>query len=462
MKLRVITIVGLTVIAAALLVTPYVVGQNIESSFKAEIARADEGMDFDIRLERYDRGWFSAVADVTGAYEGHRVRMTYDITHGPWPNLNWASIEGRITDAQEPDGQRMAWMSMFDGDDVAALTLDSTIPFTGGIDIELFSPAGRAQLNPETQLVWRGLTGMISQHGNQRELHIDMPGLNLTEGQGIGKIAGITIDGHGERDSADAPLWNQKFDVSVASVSLDDPTQDVSLNLSASLAHESSPSADGQTYGMNTTLGVSDLTLDPGGQEEVVRINSAAIAYRLEGFETSALNALTDFIAKHQDNTLDETARQRLQQIIGQALAGNPKLTVAIPRVDSARGQMQAELSLALAPSSSTSQGTAINVAALMDRMRLEGNTAIDISLLRQWASASGENGQVTLKMLDDLVDQGYFRIQNEQVASDIQASAQLIRINGRVLSDAERRAWLMMAFGVLTGLDMSSASGQP
>ncbi|HVN63002.1 MAG TPA: DUF945 family protein, partial [Candidatus Binataceae bacterium] len=66
-----------------LVAIPWEVGQQTEMIYRDQVAQL-QGRGFDARVTSYQRGWYHSTATVDANYQGHHLKFTSDISHGPF------------------------------------------------------------------------------------------------------------------------------------------------------------------------------------------------------------------------------------------------------------------------------------------------------------------------------------------------------------------------------------------
>jgi|GEM_PF-5894006 hypothetical protein len=181
--------VPIIVIASAVATAPYFIGQQTEQRFRSAVAEAEVQLSSPIEIERYDRGWLSSTARTTvtislGEGRTFDVVLDHDISHGPWPSLDFGQI---VTTVHQTDTEKSNGLAkLFDG---PYLTITTELPLSGGYTISLDSPKAQESVSDEyanVRMDWQGLHAIVVGRDEDviQSVDIQAPGLTLEQPSG--------------------------------------------------------------------------------------------------------------------------------------------------------------------------------------------------------------------------------------------------------------------------------------
>ncbi len=235
-------VAAIGIIGAVAVGGPYLIGQQIESDFRAAIAAAPDHYPYPITLVSYQRGLFSSVAetrqvidigpdsdDITIDDEGNPVippnrlipvSFHHEIGHGP--RLDGLRLT-RFVNTLKFEGDALAAVRRIFGDsEPATLTVD--VGFGGDISGSLVSPAVDTPLpagedSEGGRLQWSGLTSDFSVRGKHVVGALDAPGLNF----GDGKVVMGPVTAKADMTIVTDGVWIGNFNNTFASMSVAEP-----------------------------------------------------------------------------------------------------------------------------------------------------------------------------------------------------------------------------------------------
>nr|WP_280637638.1 DUF945 family protein [Endozoicomonas sp. G2_2] len=432
------------------LVTPYFVGMHIEDVFKEHAVAWGETAGMSMEVSEYQRGWFSSQARVTARNGAVTMRSVYDIHHGPLPALNWASMEGYLESVTSTNGSMQTLTDFFDG---PPLSYTATVPLFGHMKMTFFSPQTRGVVDGAADVRWDGLEGTLESDGDVVDMQFTIPGLTIIDGPVNAAFKGGSIKAEGVAFDPDKPnpgVWDQTAIITLDRVDIADSSQDTRIGFSARINNDVHINDDDVTFGSRTAFNFSDVTMQlPGPPPANLALNEGTIEYRLDGISIDALRGLSKRITQAEQSAMSEQLRsQAIAEAFGNTLkafvAGTPSMTLAIPEFDARSGGMNASVTMSLDQAEAP---VAISktppMVSLIQRLHIDLDLAFDISLIRAW-SGIAPNADLALAKVQQMVDQGFARIEGDRVVSRISAAADEIVINGTPVPEAQRRALMM------------------
>lgn len=201
MRLKRILLTCLVLLLAAALALPWWIGRDAESRYRALVAATSEGpAPFRLRLEQFERGWFTsrarvavqaatpradALLDALGPGSGNLV-LTDRIAHGPLPlpgsdsGLAWgpalAAVDGRL---RQPGPEGAATLGRF----------SYRIGLDGGTTVTFAAPGGgTADASPGRVLDWRDLGFEASVPAGSGPVTLRMTAAGLAVAQPDGRL----------------------------------------------------------------------------------------------------------------------------------------------------------------------------------------------------------------------------------------------------------------------------------
>jgi uncharacterized protein YdgA (DUF945 family) len=201
MRLKRIVLTCLVLLLVAALALPWWIGRDTEARYRALVAAASDGpTPFRLRLEEFERGWFTSEARVTVRAATPRAGALLDalgpgngnlvlidrIAHGPLPvpgsksGLAWrpalAAVDGRL---RQPGPEDRATLGRF----------SYRIGFDGGATLTFAAPGGgTADGSPGRVLDWRDLGFEASVPARYGPVTLSMTAAELAVGQPQGRL----------------------------------------------------------------------------------------------------------------------------------------------------------------------------------------------------------------------------------------------------------------------------------
>ena len=328
-------VAGLVAVGALGIGLPWLIGQKIETDFRAAIAAAPDHYPYPLTLVRYERGLFSSVAETRHALDlgpdtddiridddgkpvlppNRIVALTllHRISHGP--RLDGLRL-ARVVNTVALDGEwREAARTVFGDAEPVTLTVD--IGLAGGLSGELLSPAIDTRLPGDgdaggRHLQWSGISGRFSSAGDHLVGALDAPGLKIDDGAfAMGPVA-VNTDLTAIADG----IWTGSFGSSVASFSVKGPAGAATMT---GIRLDSDTADKAGKLQSAATLSIGELQFND------TRVQDARLRMVLDQFRTRSLSdlsrALNRYNTEHSGKPVDHDEMQRMLAALKPSLA---------------------------------------------------------------------------------------------------------------------------------------------
>lgn len=458
----------LLLVAATALGGAWYTGGRLEGVLRASLEQGGErlrgalpGLELRLELLDVERGLLSSRARYRvrfGAPGEVREQVIVDrIEHGPLPlsrlrALRWVPV--------------MAVSHFSLEDDPSALSGSASIGYGGAVDGELrLAPvqaviSGHAlDLSALKADFKRGSDGAIRFAARAQRLDLALGGSQ----PGRLELAGVTLLSDRYLGTAGLYLGDSRLVVDQAQLALGGrPT----LRLSELVQTDQLQEEGGKVAGQ-FAYSVGMLTVDerPFG--------SVHMDWRTQGLDPDALKTLGELYREHAlhsrgaDSTLGEPERARLQQAVGQLLAGRPQLALHELWLRTANGEGRLSLAVQLSKPQSLDlpleQLLEQSIDTLTMRMQVAKPLISDL-ILFQDAGQPGADPQAAAAQARSAAEMGaelltvtgLARVEGEDVLSDLNYSDNQLLLNGHLLPVEQFLALLLAA------VQMNLATAQP
>lgn len=194
-------------------------GGLAETTYRNAVRQtADSG--FDVRIESYERGWFSSQGIVSVPIgKQRRVTLTQRIHHGPlcfYDGWHVAFPVAAVVDT-DPPPQLNDFLNRTFGD--APLLIETVVAMNGALDTHV-SRAPSQRIGPLVTVKFQGLDWHWRLAPDTHLMRGDMPGISATGGFGEVEAAGVVLDGQSHRHGSDLWLGNGSLAVQRVSYSI--------------------------------------------------------------------------------------------------------------------------------------------------------------------------------------------------------------------------------------------------
>lgn len=439
-------------LAVAVLAARFYIATKAEAAFHSRVRSVAQEIQRPVRVVRYRRHWLYASARTVAVMDdGTRVAIDHRIRYGPRNGWNWASIVSR------PDTRRLPELgALFKHS--SPLTITTWLPITGGYRAAFVSPAvtGTLTKNGRTaRVVWKGLRGRISRHGDTGRIRFSAPHLAFRAPEGTIVLDGLKGRGRGQALAAlmrgAAGAWHSDFEVSLAHLAFNAPATGFHLQ-TGFRAHVNAGATQADTLGYKSTLSVHEFEETPpsSANSPSVHIKTAKLVLSVDGLKLAPIRAMYDRINAYErqlpagqsivgDRANQQVGRIALSYLPG-ILSGAPSLTLAVPQFDTAHGALGGRIKMAMAPAVSgdgSSDGFAL--AQAIGRAAVRIRAFADRPLVQWWIRQSGHPERVR-QQLQSLLDGPMLRVRDNRIETRIDANADTIKLNGVALHLGRRQ----------------------
>lgn len=336
MRLKRIFLTCLVLLLAAALALPWWIGRDAESRYRALVAATSEGpAPFQLRLEQFERGWFTsearvavraatpgagALLDALGPGTGELV-LTDRIAHGPLPlrgsknGLAWrpalAAVDGQL---RQPGAAGQATLGRF----------SYRIGLDGGATLTFAAPGGgTADASPGRVLDWRDLAFEASVPPRSGPVTLRMKAAGLAVAQPHGRLVLEDMAWKLDAILPDVGLPEATTELSVRRAVLESASGERQLGSASGLMLRGSfnargAQARGHLEGRLERMGSPRESYGPG------RFRLA-----MSDLDSKSLGRLFQSLSRIQSRGLD--ARAGVMALAGALLAETPSLLAAGP-----------------------------------------------------------------------------------------------------------------------------------
>ena len=445
--------IGIAVVAILLVlvagVAPYWIGSKVETEFRDGIAQARTEFGYPIEVTRYERGWLHSHAVTQLRIEDKTFDIEHDITHGPLLVFGWASIHSTMPLDVAPKLDHF-----FDGPPLVA---DTRLGFGGGYRIDIHSPAFDKDVPdyPNVHVRWDGLEGHYARDDNQVDFRLGGGGLQIDDGDRHVLVEDIALSGSGSAmanlGKDDAALdWGSQFEASVGNYRVYEKPGLFDISYGMHLQANSTQAED-DTVELHAGYDITDLRVKgtPSDGEPIdIDIDNAAIKLDLTGLQADPLEQL---IVAMRDLDPANLSPEQIQARTGRAvialgpqiLSGTPKLSVAIPAIETGHGQARALASVGLfspdeLPEQLKEMAREMPLMALAQRLTLDADIFVDQQLI-DWTATKLASEKPAMAhdlrtQLDALVQQGLLMREDGAVGLKLHTDVNTVVLNGRTI----------------------------
>jgi|GEM_PF-2890161 len=431
---------GIAALIALLGVSPVYFGGVMADAYYKGLKQWIPEWAFQVRSERYRRGWFSSTASVElslapslcDAPPCPVLKMDTQLFHGPIPfgatealggqsRLLGGVIQSTIDPAPLFRAGRIE-------PGLPPLKAFTKIYLTGNSSTRVEMPESGQTLRADSEqfsLASEGMLGVIDQHGgDDLTTHFEMPRLEATGQQGRqALLKGIGVDFTGRRkDELLLGDWSATLD----RIRFLDPERDARYALDALRAGASTRLRDGLLSGdLRLTL---DRLATP---QQTVGASSGSI--RFDRFDAPTLvrirNALRPVIRGEAPSPETRLAVAALLMQYGPALLHpGPEITFNNLRLVTDRGVAVADGKIDVIPGAVEGR---LTLSTLLRRLNGEADILVDEPLAEHWMQISGRPDLAPAQMPGLIEDNILQRTPDDQIAVHLEYKAGRLWING-------------------------------
>ena len=442
--------VAIIAVAAA---APYVVGQRIETRFKATVQRVSARIGQPIKITSYHAGWLTSESTTRMTINDQPVILHYDIQHGPFMPLAWARI--KITPDQIGGAGDLKYY--FDG---PAFAVTGTAAFGGDMDVDMRSPAFAKAMrdNPGQHMVWGGLTGSYRRQGHRARLNVSAPKFIIRNDAASITARGLQIASRGHtpagRDpsGADKIDWNGRGTFTIDRLSFSQPAANTRYESGLKFESRAHSDPDGPVD-FHYAYDLTDLEIDDpeiNGNSAPLAIPHARLAINLAGLKQAPLTEMLDKVRAMSGGlsaTQDpQQAEQKGFMMLGmmasyaqRILSGTPSLSIDIPPLATGHGKFSARAHARLTAPPGSGQNAvqnagAISASSLFDlvaRLQVNAREYADANLM-QWIISRSSNPARARQTLTSLLQQHMLEEKDGRIGMRLHYDARHMTLNGR------------------------------
>lgn len=193
-------------------------GGRAEKTYR-EALRQTAGNGVGIKLDSYQRGWFSSRAVITVPLGSHSVALNQNIHHGPLVFYNGWHVAFPVSAVVETDPPPLLRDSLDRAMGSAPLLIDTVVAMNGTLDTHVSRAASERSV-PGLTVRFRGFNLYWYLSPEVHRISGQAPGITATGGFGEAEVANISLRGESHRQSTELWLGSGKLDVQRVSYSL--------------------------------------------------------------------------------------------------------------------------------------------------------------------------------------------------------------------------------------------------
>ncbi|HKJ88300.1 MAG TPA: YdgA family protein, partial [Gammaproteobacteria bacterium] len=322
---------------------PYFTGVQAERAFRDNLKTLSENPRLDVRMVRYDRHWLGAEAEseltLRSTEEPITIHLRHKITHGP--TFGHLALARVVTTPVVPRQARPA-VTRFFGDQ-PPLTAELTIGLTGAQEVTLSSPPcqGTPADHPETRVKWSGLTGRGTFNGAAGTLHLEVPGIRVSNPEGHLSLQDVELRSRFRRSGEHLWLGHSDLSADAFDLKAPDPGTGTSQHFKVtglSLTQRLQESGDGDFLALASKISADRAA---AGDDS---LRGARLALELRHLDADAYRELSHRFRdlKSRGLTEQEVARQGwgiFQRMLPRFLAGSPRFALTDLHFRTPRGE---------------------------------------------------------------------------------------------------------------------------
>lgn len=199
-----LVLAAIAIICALLVIgVPKWFGVRAERTYR-EVMRQTISNGDGIKLDSYQRGWFSSRAVITVPLGSHCVTLTQHIHHGPlvfYDGWHVAFPVAAVIETDPPPALR-AYLDRTLGE--APLLIETVVAMNGALDTHIRRPAS-VHSAPGLTVKFRGFDFHLHRSSDARRMSGRAPGITATGGFGEAQVAGMSLNAESHRQGTE--LW---------------------------------------------------------------------------------------------------------------------------------------------------------------------------------------------------------------------------------------------------------------
>lgn len=307
-------IIAIVIVCAVIVIgLPGWFGARAEKTYR-EAIRQTAGSGGGIKLDSYQRGWFSSRAVITVPLGSRSVVLTQRIHHGPfafYDGWHLAFPVAAVVETDPPPAVRNGLDQTFGP---APLLIETVVSMNGALDTHVSrGPSERSR--PGLTIDFRGFDlHWHLLHGTQR-LSAQAPGITATGGFGEAQIAGISLHSEAHRHSTELWLGNGSLSARHVSYSivargrrpsLSGLAQDLSISVHSTL--------DNGRMGVRMAFGAGKVS------SRTLELGPVMIEERISHISPKPLEQLRKDAVAISRSTADKASRTRMTRALRRKL----------------------------------------------------------------------------------------------------------------------------------------------